>query len=190
MSKLFKNLNKKELSWVLYDVGNSAYTLLACALIPIWYKSLAIGNGSGQISSDKATAYYSLAISIMTVISAFIGPICGTIADRRGMKKIIFIVLMFFVCCIPVSAEEYNTDELYAASGAGNLSAGDVLDEYGISFENPESILSLTPSKIWSIVKDIAESNISAPLKLFSSLFIVIILEAIGSWILCFTNSK
>jgi len=90
MSKLFKNLNKKELSWVLYDVGNSAYTLLACALIPIWYKSLAIGNGSGQISSDKATAYYSLAISIMTVISAFIGPVCGIIADRRGMKKIMF----------------------------------------------------------------------------------------------------
>lgn len=96
------------------------------------------------------------------------------------MKKIIFIVLMFFVCCIPVSAEEYyNTDELYVASGAGNLSAGDVLDEYGISFENPESILSLTPSKIWNIVKDIAESNISAPLKLFSSLFIVIILAAL-----------
>lgn len=102
MSKLFKNLNKKELSWVLYDVGNSAYTLLACALIPIWYKSLAIGNGSGQISSDKATAYYSLAISIMTVISAFIGPVCGIIADRRGMKKIMFSgsVVLGVAACI------------------------------------------------------------------------------------------
>ena len=50
--KKSKKLSSKGLSWVLYDVGNSAYTLLACALIPIWYKSLAVGDGAGQISSD------------------------------------------------------------------------------------------------------------------------------------------
>ena len=47
--KKTKKLSSKELSWVLYDVGNSAYTLLACALIPIWYNSLAVGDGAGQI---------------------------------------------------------------------------------------------------------------------------------------------
>ena len=47
--KITKKLSSKELSWVLYDVGNSAYTLLACALIPIWYKSLHVGDGAGQI---------------------------------------------------------------------------------------------------------------------------------------------
>lgn len=96
---------------MLYDVGNSAYTLLACALIPIWYKSLAIGNGSGQISSDKATAYYSLAISIMTVISAFIGPVCGIIADRRGMKKIMFsgsVVLGVAACILTGFAPSWS----------------------------------------------------------------------------------
>lgn len=38
----------KEFAWVLYDVGNSAYTMLACALIPIWFKAMAIGRGRGS----------------------------------------------------------------------------------------------------------------------------------------------
>ena len=41
---MFKNLNKTERAWVLYDVGNSAFTMLACSLIPIWFKDLAIGT--------------------------------------------------------------------------------------------------------------------------------------------------
>lgn len=40
-TKAFKGLNKQEFSWVLYDVGNSAYTMLSCSLIPIWFKNLA-----------------------------------------------------------------------------------------------------------------------------------------------------
>ena len=88
--KKSKKLSSKELSWVLYDVGNSAYTLLACALIPIWYKSLAVGDGAGQISSDRATAYYAVAIAVMTVVSALIGPVCGAIADHMRIKKAIF----------------------------------------------------------------------------------------------------
>ena len=37
---MFKNLTKKERAWVLYDVGNSAFTMLACSLIPIYFKAL------------------------------------------------------------------------------------------------------------------------------------------------------
>ena len=51
--KKTKKLSSKELSWVLYDVGNSAYTLLACALIPIWYKSLAVGDGAGLTGQPR-----------------------------------------------------------------------------------------------------------------------------------------
>lgn len=88
--KVFRNLNEKEFAWVLYDVGNSAYTMLACSLIPIWFKETAIGTGAGQISSDNATAYWALATSIVTVIVAVIGPICGVIADHKDTKKIVF----------------------------------------------------------------------------------------------------
>jgi len=89
-SKIFKDLNEQEFAWVLYDVGNSAFTMIGCSLIPIWFKSLAIGEGAGKISGDNATAYWALATSIVTVIVALIGPFFGAIADHKDTKKIFF----------------------------------------------------------------------------------------------------
>ena len=86
--RIFRNLNYKEFAWVLYDVGNSAYTMLACALIPIWFKAMAIGTKPGQLTSDRATAYYSIAV--ITIVVALLGPVCGAISDYKGMKKIFF----------------------------------------------------------------------------------------------------
>ncbi|MCR5229525.1 MAG: MFS transporter [Solobacterium sp.] len=87
---MFKDLTKQERAWVLYDVGNSAFTMLACSLIPIWFKDLAIGTAPGQITGDQATAYYSIAISVVTVIVAVLGPVCGAFADHKDTKKIFF----------------------------------------------------------------------------------------------------
>lgn len=100
--KAFRTLSDDELSWVLYDVGNSAYTMLACSLIPIWFKSIAIGTNKGQITSDKATAYYSIAIAIATVAVALIGPIVGVLADRKDKKKLLFtsVVALGIAGCI------------------------------------------------------------------------------------------
>lgn len=88
--RIFRNLNDKEFAWVLYDVGNSAYTMLACALIPIGFKAMAIGTKPGQLTSDRATAYYSMAIAVITIVVALLGPVCGAISDYKGMKKIFF----------------------------------------------------------------------------------------------------
>ncbi|MDO4378539.1 MAG: MFS transporter, partial [Erysipelotrichia bacterium] len=89
-SKAFKGLNEHEFAWVLYDVGNSAFTMLSCSLIPIWFKSLAIGTNPGQISKDAATGMWALGTSLITVIVALVGPVCGAIADHKDMKKIFF----------------------------------------------------------------------------------------------------
>ena len=64
-TRVFRDLSPQEFSWVLYDVGNSAYTMLACSLIPIWFKDLAIGTNPGQITGDQATAYYSEQITVL-----------------------------------------------------------------------------------------------------------------------------
>lgn len=100
--KAFRGLNEKEFAWVLYDVGNSAYTMLACSLIPIWFKQTAIGTAPGQISSDNATAYWALATSLVTVLVAFIGPVCGVLADHKDKKKIVFqtSVAIGIIACI------------------------------------------------------------------------------------------
>lgn len=97
-TKTFSDLTEQEFSWVLFDVGNSAFTMLACSLIPIWFKTLA----KGHITSDQATAYYATAISIVTVIVALIGPICGVLADHKDRKKIFFTttVALGVIACI------------------------------------------------------------------------------------------
>ena len=51
--KVFRGLTEQEFAWVLYDVGNSAFTMLSYSLIPIWFKSLAIGTAPGQINSHQ-----------------------------------------------------------------------------------------------------------------------------------------
>lgn len=40
-----EKLNKAEISWILYDVGNSAFTMLVATTIPIFFQSLASGAG-------------------------------------------------------------------------------------------------------------------------------------------------
>ena len=97
--KAFHNLSETEFSWVLYDVGNSAYTMLACSLIPIWYHSLA----DEQLGLNTATANFSFATAIVTIIVALLGPVFGVIADRKDRKRFVFMmtvssgVLMCFI---------------------------------------------------------------------------------------------
>ena len=82
-------LTKQELGWVLYDVGNSAFTLLMATISPIYFNYLA---DSGGLSSVEYMSYWGYATSIATLIVAVMGPICGTIADTKGYKKIVFSV--------------------------------------------------------------------------------------------------
>lgn len=86
MKEKFK-LTKLEKSWVLYDIGNSAFILLVSTLLPIYFNSLASAAG---ISESDYLAYWGYAGSIATMLVAIIGPICGTLADQR-FKKPLFI---------------------------------------------------------------------------------------------------
>ena len=93
--RIFRGLTEEEFAWVLYDVGNSAFTMLACSLIPIWFKSLAIGEGPGRLSSDDATATWALGVALVTVLVALLGPVCGALADHRDRKRVFFRTSVF-----------------------------------------------------------------------------------------------
>ena len=88
MKEKFK-LTKLEKSWILYDVGNSAFTLLVSTLLPIYFNALATSAG---IDENMYLSYWGYAGSIATILVAFIGPICGTLSDRKGFKKPIFLL--------------------------------------------------------------------------------------------------
>ena len=88
-----------ERAWILYDVGNSAFVLLVATLIPIFFNALA---EEGGLSSVDYLAYWGYAASAVTVITAVLSPILGTLADTRGFKKPIFMLCLFvgvIGCC-------------------------------------------------------------------------------------------
>ena len=80
-----------ERAWILYDVGNSAFVLLVATLIPIFFNALA---EEGGLSSVEYLAYWGYAASAVTVITAILSPILGTLADTKGFKKPIFILCL------------------------------------------------------------------------------------------------
>lgn len=86
-----EKLTRMEIDWILYDVGNSAFVLLATTILPIYFNYLA---GLAGISEVDYLAYWGYAASVATLLVAFIGPVCGAIADTKGYKKPIFTVCM------------------------------------------------------------------------------------------------
>ena len=96
MKEKFK-LTALEKSWILYDVGNSAFILLVTTLVPIFFNALAKSAG---LNEDLYLSYWGYAGSIATILVAILGPICGTLADRK-MKKQFFLVTMLVgaLCC-------------------------------------------------------------------------------------------
>ena len=76
---------------MLYDVGNSAFTLLVSTLLPIYFNSLATSAG---IDENMYLSYWGYAGSIATILVAIMGPICGTLSDRKGFKKPLFLLFV------------------------------------------------------------------------------------------------
>ncbi len=90
MSKDNSNkLTTMEKKWVMYDVANSAFVLLATTLIPIFFNMVA---GRAGLPTTKYLAYWGYTQSVATIISAFAGPLIGAVSDRKDMKKRIFLI--------------------------------------------------------------------------------------------------
>ncbi len=78
---------RNELYWILYDVGNSAFTLLVSAILPIYFNALVTAGG---LSETDATAIWGYAASGVTLCVAVISPILGSFTDFKGFKKPFF----------------------------------------------------------------------------------------------------
>lgn len=90
-------LSKKEVSWILYDCGNSAYSMaITTALFPVYF-GLFKGGGSMDLG------YFN---SLASILVAALSPILGTIADYKDVKKRFFtffaILGIFFTAAIAI----------------------------------------------------------------------------------------
>ena len=84
-------LTSLEKKWVLYDVGNSAFTMMVSTIFPIYFNYLA---GNAGISDVDYLAYWGYATSVCTLLVALLGPTLGAVADTKNFKKIIFSIAM------------------------------------------------------------------------------------------------
>lgn len=92
IQQLFRNrsLNKQELSWILYDVGNSAFVLvMVTAIMPIYFKDVA----AATMGDTQSTAYWGYANSTASLILALLSPVIGTLSDFQHLKKRVFVFL-------------------------------------------------------------------------------------------------
>ena len=76
---------------MLYDVGNSAFTMMVSTIFPIYFNFLA---GNAGISDVDYLAYWGYATSICTLLVAILGPTLGAVADTKNFKKTIFCIAM------------------------------------------------------------------------------------------------
>lgn len=76
-------LSREEKSWIMYDGGNSAYTMaVSTALLPIVFDMF------NNVGNSMDLGYFN---SIASIIIALLSPILGTIADYKDKKKRFFI---------------------------------------------------------------------------------------------------
>ena len=76
-------LSKEEKSWILYDCGNSAYSMaVTTALLPIVFGMFS------NVNSSMDLGYFN---SLASILVAILSPILGTIADYKDKKKRFFI---------------------------------------------------------------------------------------------------
>ena len=77
------SFTKKEKDWILYDVANSAYVLLATALLSFYRDYIA--------PTGNLTSLWGSVNVIVAVISLFLCPILGTLADFSNKRKFFFL---------------------------------------------------------------------------------------------------
>jgi len=84
-------LSREEKSWILYDVGNSAFVLImVTAIMPIYFKDVAAQGLSNAVS----TAHWGFANSAAALVLAVLAPLLGSLADFRDSKKRFFLFFL------------------------------------------------------------------------------------------------
>lgn len=86
-------------AWYMYDWANSVYSLvITTAIFPIYYKAVAVSNGSDMIPflgfTIQNSVLYSYAISFSFLLVSLMLPLLSGAADYTGNKK---VFMKFFV---------------------------------------------------------------------------------------------
>ena len=77
-----------EWSWIAYDVGNSAFTLMLSAILPLYFNGIGVAGG---LTEPTAGAYWGYGTVIATLFVALLSPTLGAMSDFSGRKRPFFL---------------------------------------------------------------------------------------------------
>ncbi len=123
-------MNRKILSWCLYDFANSSYSaVIAAVIFPVYYANVVVGNETGL-----GDLWWGKAIALSMAIVAISSPFLGGIADFAKIRK---RLLSFFTClCIFSVASLYFIQPGMIVEGFLLIVAAFIGFEGGLVFYN------------------------------------------------------
>jgi len=79
-----KKTPRGSIAWALYDWANTGYAMIGLALIfPQLYKSF----WAASLTPARQTFYFTLTVSVSSLVVAVLAPILGSIAEVGGLRK-------------------------------------------------------------------------------------------------------
>ena len=128
----FKNYKRTIFSWSMYDFANQPFTTITITFIYSTFFATTIFLGS----EEAGVSAWGKAITISSLIVAFLSPIMGTIADKGGYRKI-FLVFWTWICIIfsfllyfPKEGDIFNALLFFCVANVGFEMGGVFLNAY------------------------------------------------------------
>ncbi len=123
-------MNRRILSWCLFDFANSSYSaVIAAVIFPVFYATQIVGNGTGA-----GDLWWGRAISVSMAVVALTSPFLGGMADYSRIRK--RLLFLYTLVCVGAVASLSFIQKGMALEGFILIVLANIGMEGGLVFYN------------------------------------------------------